>query len=97
MKWLITLLARLNQAKIIDTTCFVDKVVLTGLSLVKIGMILERKLRFSGNYTVPLWTLDSSAVHCLLSFVLFSCKLGWVPNSSDLEPLRTKTTRFLNL
>lgn len=52
-------------------------------------VILERKLRFNRNYNIPLWILDSSAAHGLLSFVLLSTyKLDWILNLSWLEMIK---------
>ena len=47
---------------------FYRKLVLIWLSLVKMGVILENC--FNRNYNIPLWILETSAIHCLF-WVLF--------------------------
>lgn len=48
------------------------------------GVTSERKIMFQWkNYSMSLWILDSSPVHCL-KVLLSPCKLDWIPNSSFL-------------
>lgn len=66
---------RHNQGKFIRTRLILQ---VSWLSLIKMGVIRERKLCFNKNSNILLWILDPSAVHCILSF--FVCLFYMIIN-----------------
>lgn len=58
------------RPRLLKLDYFADKFILIWPLLVKIRVIIDRKLYFNKNYIISLWILDSSVVHCFLSYVL---------------------------